>query len=396
MSKGHIRQRGDSFELKFDLGRDPTTGKRRIQYHTVRGTKRDAQAKLRALMKAVDEHSFVEPSKLTVADYMRDRVAQWETSLEPITRKTAERYRELVKHQIVPHLGAMTLQKLKPADIEGWHGTLKASGRKDGKGGVSARTIVQAHRVLQRALREAHKNDLVSKNVGSLQRAPKVKREEVEILDPEQVASVVTKLRTHSRYPVFVTALFTGMRRGELLALRWSTVNLDKKTLQVREALEECKRKVVDGNETGGVRVKGPKTDAGVRDIALPDIVVDVLRNYRRTVLEQRLALGLGKLPDDALMFPGDDGTYMSPAALTNAWRRAAKALAFDGVTLHALRHTHASQLIEAGVDIVTISRRLGHASANITLAVYAHLFRKSDDKAAAAINSALAGLGAS
>jgi integrase len=157
--------------------------------------------------------------------------------------------------------------------------------------------------------------------------------------------------------------------------------------IRVREALEETKK---------GIRIKAPKTRNGTRDVTLPDFVVEVLREHRRQQLEQRVQLGLGKLPDDALVFPGADGAPQSPRDFSTLWGLAADRVGLGAVTFHALRHTHASQLIDAKVDIVTISRRLGHASPNVTLAIYAHLFRKSDDKAAQAINAALAGLGAS
>src|SRR5262249_54265851 len=148
--------------------------------------------------------------------------------------------------------------------------------------------------------------------------------------------------------------------------------------------------------KAAGVVFKKPKTKAGERSIALPDVVVDALREYRRATLEQRLQLGLGKLPDDALVFPGIDGEARCPRDFSKSWARIAEAGGFPDVTLHALRHTHASQLIDAGLDVVTIARRLGHASPNVTLAVYAHLFRQRDDKAAAAVNAAVASLGVS
>jgi integrase len=172
------------------------------------------------------------------------------------------------------------------------------------------------------------------------------------------------------------------------VALRWGNVDLDAKVIRVRESLEET--------EAHGRRFKAPKTKAGRRDITLPDIIVATLRDHRLQQLEHRLALGLGKLPDDALVFPTIEGGPQSPNDVTKRWAAIADDFGFPDVTLHGLRHTHASQLIDAGVDIVTISKRLGHAKPNVTLQVYAHLFRTSDDKAAAAINTALAGLGQS
>jgi integrase len=158
--------------------------------------------------------------------------------------------------------------------------------------------------------------------------------------------------------------------------LRWNRVDLSSKVLKVREALEQTK--------AHGTRFKPPKSKAGRRDITLPDILVDALREHRRNQLELRMQIGAGRLADDALLFADLDGKPLSPNAVSAAW-----ADFYPDVTFHALRHTHASQLIDAGVDIVTISKRLGHAKPDITLRVYAHLFHKDDSKAAAAINAA-------
>jgi integrase len=395
MSAGHIRPRGKgSWELKFEAGpRDPATGKRKIQYVSFRGTKREAQVKLTALLAAVGNSTYVEPSKVAVAEHVRARVAQWEAAYDPaaktgISPKTAERYRELVENQIVPHIGATAVQKLKPLDVEAWKATLRTSGRKGGQGGVSTRTIKHAHRILSHALDDAVKNDLVGKNVAKIEGAPKIDDTEVEVVPKERIGELVHKLRGSAMYARAIVSLFTGMRRGEVLALSWPHVDLGSKTIRVREALEETK---------GGLRVKTPKTNAGRRDVSLPEIVVDALRDHRRQQLELRVALGLGRMPDDALVFPAPlKGRYQSPRAFSKEWSRVATSIGFPGLSFHALRHTHASQLIDAGIDIVTISRRLGHAKPDITLRVYAHLFRKDDSKAADAIDAALAGLGGS
>jgi integrase len=122
----------------------------------------------------------------------------------------------------------------------------------------------------------------------------------------------------------------------------------------------------------------------------MPDLLVVALRDHRKATLEQRLALGVGKLPEDALVFADIEGRPLSSNAASAAWSDFANKIGMSELTFHGLRHTHASQLIDAGVDIVTISKRLGHAKPDITLRIYAHLFRKDDGKAAAAINAAL------
>lgn len=373
--KGHIQQRGkNSFRLKFDAGRDEKTGKRKTQFHTFRGSKRQAQVKLAELIASVAQAKYVEPNKITVADWVRARVNHWEAAGD-ISARTAERYRELVENQIAPHIGAKLLQKLRPLDIEEWHTTLRNSGRADGKGGLAPRTIGHAHRVLGKALGDAARNEFVLKNVVASESAPKVDDDEMVIV--KDIPTFIESLRGHRLFVPAMISLFTGMRIGEVLALRWGRVDLDGKVIQVREALEETK--------AHGIRFKAPKTKAGRRDITLPDLLVDALREFRKAQLELRLKLGAGKLADDALLFVGIEGAPPSQKRYSKAWSDFSPNMGF-----HNLRHTHASQLIDANVDIVTISRRLGHAKPDITLRIYAHLFQKDDGKAAAAINAAL------
>jgi integrase len=372
--KGHIQQRGkNSWRLKFDAGRDEKTGKRKTQFHTFRGTKREAQIKLAELIASVSQAKYVEPNKVTVAEWVRGRVDVWESAGD-ISARTAQRYRQLVENQIAPHLGVKLFQKLTRLDIEVWHATLRT-------GGLAARTIGHAHRTLSKALGDAERDDLVSRNVCKLQKAPRVGDSEMAIV--QDVPGFVGKLHGFRLYVPAMVALFTGMRLGEVLALCWNRIDLDRKRLEVRNALEPAK---------GGVRFKAPKTKAGRRDVSLPDILVAALRDYRREQLELKMQLGQGKLPDDALLFAQLDGSPLNPSNVSSDWGAFAERIGMPEITFHGLRHTHASQLIASGVDIVTISKRLGHAKPSVTLAIYAHMFTSDDRKAAAAINSALSG----
>jgi integrase len=375
---GNITRRGrQSWRLKFEGARDPETGRRNIQYCTVRGSKADAKAKLAELVAAVGNSSFVEASRVTVAEHVRARVDQWQ-AIGDISGLTAEGYRELVETHIVPHLGTMPIQKLTTLAIEGWHTTLLTK--------VGARTVERAHRVMSTALKDAVRHGLLIKNVAAIQGAPKVEQTEVQVVPKERIGEMVDRLHGRALYAEAITSLFTGLRRNEVLAIRYEHVDLDAKVIRVREALEETK--------ANGLQVKTPKTKAGRRDVSLPEIVVDALRDRRRQQLELRMALGLGRPGDDALVFPDPLTGYQAPRAFSQRWARVAAAIGMPEVTFHSLRHTHASQLIDAGIDIVTISRRLGHAKPDITLRIYAHLFRKDDSKASDAINEALAGLG--
>jgi integrase len=375
---GHIHRRGkNSWRLKFDIGADPLTGARRIRYHTFRGTKRDAEIKLAGLITENSKGQYIDTSKMTVADFIERWKRDWAES--HVSAKTFERYAELLRNHVVAHIGDVQLQKLRAIHINELYGALLRG--KDRKA-LAARTVGHVHRVLHRALGHANRWGLVQQNVAALVTPPRVASTEIELLTPAQVQTVLERLEGRSVFPIFMLALATGMRRGELLALRWCDVDLDGAVLRVERSLEQTK---------AGLRFKSPKTRHGRRSITLPPSAVAVLRDHRKAQQELRLQLGVGKVPADALVFPTWDGKPRSPNALTKEWSLAVKAAGVPAVTLHSLRHTHASHLIAAGHDVLTISRRLGHGSPTITLGVYGHMFANADDRAASSIEAMFA-----
>ena len=265
------------------------------------------------------------------------------------------------------------LQKLRAADLQGVYAAMAQEGLAD-------RTRLHLHRVTHTMLKHAAQWGAVARNVASMVDAPRVKSREVEILAPAQLQTVLETLRGRALYPIVATALGTGLRRGELLALRWQDVDLDRAHLRVERTLEQTKR--------GGLLFKAPKTKYGRRLVTLPTSTVTLLREHRKAQLELRMALGLGKASDDALVFPNWDGSIRSPNGVTKEWALAMRKAGLKA-TLHSLRHTHASTLIASGLNVLTISRRLGHGSPAITLGIYGHLF-KTDDRAAAIMEAAL------
>jgi len=159
---------------------------------------------------------------MTVAEHLRARVAQWETSgKRKISAKTAERCWELIKNQIVPHLGTKPLQKLQASDIESWHTTLLIGGRKGGNGGVSARTAKRAYHVLPKALKDAVRHNLIAKNAASDEGEPQVEDEEIIILTNDRIKEPTLKLAGHRIYCRAILPLFTGGPPRRIAALRW-------------------------------------------------------------------------------------------------------------------------------------------------------------------------------
>jgi integrase len=376
---GHIIRRGkNSWRLKFDIGADPLTGERRIRYHTFRGTKRDAEIKLAVLISENSKGQYVDTSKVTLAEFIERWERDWAQS--HVSAKTFERYAELLRNHVAAHIGNVHLQKLRAIHINELYGTL-LRGSEDRRA-LAPRTVGHVHRVLHRALGHANRWGLVQQNVAALVTPPRVASTELELLTPAQVQTVLHTLEGRSVYPILVAALATGMRRGELLALRWQDVDLDGAILRVEQSLEQTKT---------GLRFKSPKTKFGRRRITLPASAVAVLRDHRKAQAEQRLKLGMGKAPADSLVFATWEGKPRSPNSLTKEWTEAIKATNLPRVTLHSLRHTHASHLIASGLNVLAISRRLGHGSPTITLGVYGHLFPSKDDRAADAIEATFA-----
>ena len=370
MSEGSITRRGrKSWRIKYDLPRDET-GERRIAYATVKGTRKDAEKERRRLLTALDRGVHVDPSARTVADFL----ASWLADVAPgaVGEKSLERYDSLIRLQINPHLGRTQLQRLRPGDVAGWLQTLS-------KTGLAPRTVRHAHGVLRSALAHATAIEVLDRNVATSIRAPKVPRAEIEILDADQITEVIGKLKGHSIFSIAALAIGTGARRGELAALRWGDLDLDAATLRVERALEQT---------VGRLSVKATKTKAGCRTISLPEFAVLAMRDHRRATLELRLKIGAGTLPDDHPIFGDLDGNWPSPQRITGRWCDALAARDLPKVTFHSLRHSHASALIAAGLDVVAVSRRLGHSNPALTLSVYSHLFVSKDSEAAAAIDA--------
>jgi integrase len=367
-ARGNIRKRGrNSWQIKFDV---PVGGQRRTKFVTVQGTRQDAQRELAKLLTAADAGLLVDPSNMTVEQYLR----QWLDGATAQSPKTLERYAELAARQIVPHLGDVKIQKLTVEQIRSWHRALLDTG-------LSARTVGHAHRLLRLVLGHAVRAGTLPRNVAAIERPPAVEADEVEIMPPEQLPAILSQLQGSTIYPIVSLALATGMRRGELLALRWSDIDLNKGTLRVERSVEETK---------AGLRVKPPKTKRAKRNLTLHGAAVAMLHAHRKQQLELRMRLGQGRPDDDAWVFSNIEGGLISPHSVSRSWRRFLIDHKLPRVSFHALRHTHASVLIADGVPIPTVSRRLGHSKSSITLDVYTHLLPGADQQAADAIAKVL------
>jgi integrase len=377
MAQGHIRPQGaGSWEIKFDLGRDPVTGRRITKYVTFRGTKRKAQEELTRLLGQRNDGSYVEPTKMTVAQYLQ----HWlDADIERrVAARTAARYRGIVEKNIIPKLGHVPVRKLTAAHIEAFEAELQREGwvkaRADKKvtepaeaptqekRGLSAQTVLHVHRALSQALGHAVRLGVLFRNPAQQVKPPRPPSREIVILEKAEIASVINASKGVGLYAPVLVSVTTGIRRGELLALRWSDIDLKAATLTVNQSLERIK---------GKFQFKAPKTKTSRRTISLPPFTVEALCEHYRAQLEDRLKLGLGRDPR-GLVFVRLDGQPMDPDTLSKSFGRLVDASKVSPITFHGLRHTHISHLLMDGVHVKVVSERAGHADVNTTLRVYA------------------------
>lgn len=377
---GHIRERSPgSFELRYTLGTDPATGKRRMVTATVKGTQRDAEKELRRLLRAVDTGEHVEPNKLTVREWLATWLATVAAEVSP---KTHERYGQIINGFLAPAIGALPLAKLSPSHIQTAYNGWAVGGRKDGKdGGLSPQTRRHIHRILKTALSRAVEQQLLARNPADAfkKRLPKVERKEMTTLTVEQAATLLAAIRHTRVYWPAMLALATGARRGEVLALRWRNVDLDRGTIRIVESLEQ----------TGaGIRFKAPKTEKS-RAITLPAFAVEELRRLKREQAEDLLKLGVRQAGDTLVCCRGD-GEPLQPQSLTHEFTRLVGRVDVPRVRFHDLRHSHATQMLGAGIHPKIAQERLGHSTISTTLDLYSHVSDTMQQDAATRLDAIL------
>jgi integrase len=374
--KGHIRERSPGhWAIILDVP-DPQTGKRRRKWHSFKGTKREAQIESARLISALQTGTYLEPSKTTVAAYLDHWLDHIKSQVSP---SSYERYCELVRKNIAPLLGAVLLTKLKPAQISAAYTKALKEGRRDGSGGLSPRTVTHMHRVLKQALGQAVRWELVTRNPAGAVDPPKVERTVMMAYDIGQTADLLEAMRGSRMFVPTVLAVLCGLRRGEICALRWRSVDLVKGQMAVVNSAEQTK---------GGVRFKEPKSGKA-RTVSLSATVVEELRQHRVRQAQELLKVGV-RLSDETLVVCQTDGSLLQPRSLTHEWVRLLGKTILPRARFHDLRHAHATHMLANGVHPKVASERLGHSKVGITLDLYSHVMPGMQEDAAARVDDAL------
>lgn len=375
---GHIRKRGKhSWQIFLEMPRT-RDGRRRQKTITIRGTKRQAEAELARLTNEIATGAFVEPTKTTLSAFL-DRWLVDAATLR-VSAKTLERYDEIVRKHLIAALGPIRLVDLRPLHIQEYYATALRSGRLDGKGGLSAQTVLHHHRVLREALHQAVRWQMLARNPADAVEPPRPQRRESVVLSDDQTARLIASADGSRLWIVIVLAVALGLRRGEILALRWPDIDFDNAVVRVRRSLEQVR---------GGLRFKEPKSARGRRAVALPGIALEALRRHRLNQRKERLLFG-ASYRDQDLVCARPHGTPMDPGEVTAGFAALVRTVDVPRIRLHDLRHGHATQLLRQGIHPKIVSERLGHSTTAITLDLYSHVAPDMQGEAARSIDRAL------
>jgi integrase len=382
MSSGNIRRQSKgSWQLKFDISKDPVTGERRTRYATFKGSKKDAQAELTFLINESNRGTYIDPTKMTTAGYLN----YW---LENYARAGAsasalERWTEIIEKHLIPALGSIFLKNLSPVHIQQCYTDALREGRRDGNGGLAALTVKHHHAVLFQALKQAVGWQILIRNPADAVKPPKVEHKEIEFLTKLELADLLKSTMGTPLYTPLLLKATTGMRRGEVLALRASDLDFDRGTLTVNQALVQTEK---------GLHFKPPKTKKGRRLITLPALTISALKKHMVHRQENQLSMGLGR-DTSMLVFARPDGEPWSPRVFSQRFKRHVTRHGFKPVTLHGLRHTHVSHLLMDGVHVKVVSERVGHSSVSMTLDKYSHVIPNLQEDAAKIVDTQLRNL---
>jgi integrase len=376
--KGHIRERSPGhWAIVLEI-RDPQSGKRKRKWHSFAGTKRQAQDECARLVSQLRAGTYLEPSRTTVGEYLEQWLSHVQIQISP---RTFERYCEIVRNNIIPALGSIVLKNLQPPHISQAYAKALTNGRRDGKGGLSPATVVYMHRIIRHALKQAVLWNLLYRNPADAVKPPKLERKAPDTYDTDEAVQVLETLRPTRMFIPTVLGMLCGLRRGEIAALRWHSVDLDRDQLAVVASTEQLAgKKNCREKETKGKRH---------RTIALSKQVVIELRAHKTRQAEELLRIGV-RMKRDQHVVAKEDGSPLQPRSLTQEWKRLLGVHTLRRIKLHSTRHSHASHMLASNIHPKIVQERLGHSTIATTMDIYSHLMPNIQRDAVERVDEAL------
>ena len=360
---GHIQRiEKNKYKILIEAGVDPSTGKRKRISKTITGTKEQAQILLAKMLNS--DFNYSQGKEIKLKDYLSDWVDNYSIN---ISERTANGYRAIIRNHLIPALGALKLSEIKPAHIIQYQQQKLENGCLNKKGGLSKRTVQSHHRLLSLALKQAvSPYGLIDSNPCSPVKAPSPKTKMANHFSREEANIILNSIDDILLYTIFYLALFTGMRRGEIVGLKWEDINFNNKLIEVRRSANFKNKKF---------NYKDLKTESSRRQIAISDKLIDVLKKYKK----ERASFS----KDKQAVFLTPEGKIVRPDYLTRKFKKIFIKLGMPNKRFHDIRHTHATWLLEEGINSKIVQKRLGHARVETTLNIYSHITLDEQRKAA-------------
>lgn len=367
MASGNIveRIRGNGekkYEITVEGERDLLTGKRNRMYKTV-GSMKEAKSVMRQMIVDMERGIAVRKSPKRVSEWLDEWLEMY---LPNIAETTKIGYKTKIKNYIKPALGDIYLQSLRAEHVQKMVNDMIARG-------LAPKNIRDTYNNINAAMKKAVRLRMIPFNPCEGVELPKLKRYRAKVYDIKMIHHLLDVAKDTDMYLPILLCVTVGLRRGELLALRWDNIDFKNSILQVRSNMVRGEKDFV---------IKSPKTEAGVRDIRLGDEVMSVLREERKRYLEDALTQGIG-FQNLNFVIRQSDGSPIRPDSMSRKWRRFLEDKKLPSIRFHDLRHSNATALIQAGVNARVVQQRLGHSDVNITLNTYTHVLPEMDMEAA-------------
>ncbi|MEA3509835.1 MAG: tyrosine-type recombinase/integrase [Actinomycetota bacterium] len=369
--KGHVTRKGDVWYAVIYNGVDPITGKERRTWHRAGTDRAEAEALAARLAAVENTRRNGHRSKLTVAGFI---TRYWLPAKRlDLEASTFDGYQRVIRLHLLPHIGDIALRGLRTERLEQLYGDLLDHGNTLTGEGLSPKTVLDVHVIIRAALDDAIHRGLLRGNPAKAAHAPKHQRNRCRadrVWTADQLMTFLHLVDHRRQHPSFWLAANTGMRRGELLGLRWDAIDTSQRRLSVSRTVVSVDSRP---QESGGKTRNSPRT------IDLDTSTLGVLANWRRRQIDE-----LGTSDDTMPLHTKTDGILIHPQTLSQAFDRAVATTTLPRISLHDLRHTHATLLLKAGVPLKVVSERLGHSSPAFTMATYQHILPGMQADAAA------------
>lgn len=366
-----VEKRGkNSWRAIISVGLDPAKGEYRIIKQPIKAkNKKEAQRQADEIELSIIHGDYIEPTKLTLGEYLNEWLKTRKLDLK---ETTWDNYRIIVEAHLIPSLGNLPLQRINPFTIQNYISQKLTSGRRDGKGGLSSRSVQYHIRILSEALEYAvYPLKLIKDNCAKKVTKPTVEKKEMKALNINSIVHLLTVAKNTTDfhwYALLFTAVFTGMRRGELLGLSWDDVDFENGLINVKRTLQKK-----PGGEKGEIKFYTPKTKKSKRPIVLMKQNIAILRALKKEQAKNKLQMGADYLNEFNLVFCHSNGSPITPDSLRHKYETII-AKASLKLRFHDLRHSHATLLLAAGIDVKIAGDRLGHTSSTITHDIYEHV----------------------